>query len=142
MTRAGDTADFPAQGPPILLAEDDVTQQLLYTRILMGAGYYVICADNGDDAVMLAGREMPGLVLMDASMPGKDGWSAARELKTAPATRHIPIVLITGFSSAAENGSAEAAGCDAFLAKPGPVRELLSTVSRFLPPPSQDVVQG
>ena len=133
--RPGDSLELSA-GPTILLAEDDLTQRLLYTRILMGSGYYVICAANGDEAMLSARRDQPNLILMDVTMPGTSGWAAARELKDDPATRHIPIILMTGLTGDEAERAAADAGCDSFLPKPLPVRTLLSTVERFCPPGS------
>lgn len=117
--------------PTILLAEDDITQRVLYTRILIAAGYYVFGVGNGDDAVDVTRRELPGLVLMDVTMPAKDGLTATRELKADEATRHIPIILMTGHS---ESGTTlRDSMSDAILAKPIPVRQLLAEVTRFLP---------
>ena len=117
--------------PTILLAEDDVTQRVLYTRILIAAGYFVYGVDNGDDAVDVTRRELPGLVLMDVTMPAKDGLTASRELKADETTRHIPIILMTGHS---ESGTTLSdALSDAILAKPIPVRQLLAQVTHFLP---------
>jgi CheY-like chemotaxis protein len=131
--RPGDSLEIPNAGPTILLAEDDLTQRLLYTRILMGAGYYVIAVDNGIEAVTAARRDQPDLVLMDVTMPGKDGWTVSRELKADEATRRIPIILMTGLVGEAAEKAAAQAGCDAFLPKPLPVRTLLASVERFLP---------
>lgn len=111
-----------------------MAQRLLYTRILIGAGYYVLGADNGDDAVDIARRELPDLVLMDVTMPGRDGWAAARALKDDERTRRIPVVLMTGLSGAATDEAARASGCDSVLGKPIPVRSLLSIVAQFLTP--------
>lgn len=130
----GVVLDDPKRGPAILLAEDDVAQLSLYTRILIGTGYYVFGVDNGNDAVETTRREQPGLVIMDATLPLKDGWTATRELKADPATRHIPIILVTGLTGDADERAAVDAGCNAFLKKPVPVRELLATVARFLLP--------
>lgn len=117
--------------PTILLAEDDITQRVLYTRILIAAGYYVFGVGNGDDAVDVTRRELPGLVLMDVTMPAKDGLTATRELKADAATRHIPIILMTGHSESGTTLSDSLS--DAILAKPIPVRQLLAHVTRFLP---------
>jgi two-component system cell cycle response regulator DivK len=130
----GAVLDGTQRGPTILLAEDDIAQLSLYTRILIGTGYYVIGVDNGDDAVAMTRRELPGLVIMDATLPGKDGWTATRELKADVLTRHIPIILATGLTGDADERAAAVAGCDVFLRKPIPVRDLLAAVFRFLAP--------
>jgi CheY-like chemotaxis protein len=123
-------------GPTILVAEDDLEQRMLFTRIFVAAGYFVLAAENGAEAVDIALRERPGLVLMDASMPGKSGWTATRELKNDARTRHIPIIILTGHSNDAAHDAAIAAGCDVYLAKPVPVRDLLTTILKLLPQPA------
>ena len=124
---------LPVDQSTILLAEDDVAQRLLYTRILIGAGYYVLGADNGDDALETARRELPDLVLMDVTMPGRDGWSTARALKDDERTRHIPVVLMTGHTGDAADAAARASGCNEMLGKPIPVRSLLAAVETYVP---------
>ena len=133
MMKEADVEEAAPRGPSILVAEDDTVQRLLYTRILMSAGFNVIGTDNGQDAVALARSELPSLVLMDVTMPGLDGCSATRELKRDIGTKHIPIILMTGLIGEADEAACIAAGCDAFLAKPTPVRQLLATILRFAP---------
>jgi CheY-like chemotaxis protein len=130
----GDELEEARGMPTILLAEDDVAQRLLYTRILIAAGYYVLSAENGDEAIETARRAHPGLVLMDVTMPGKDGWTVTRELKNDPATRDTPIIVMTGLTGAVEDGTVAASGCDDFMTKPIAVRALLTKVASFLPP--------
>ena len=122
---------FPA--PYILVAEDNVEQRSLYVAILTSAGYFVLEAGDGAEAVEVARRERPGLVLMDVTMPGTSGWNAVRTLKEDPETRPIPIIVITGLASAWDRDASLASGCDEYLAKPvSPVR-LLEEVRKFLP---------
>lgn len=142
VTSHADPGEQPSSGQStILLAEDDTAQRLLYTRILIGAGYYVFGTDNGDDAVDIAFRERPNLVLMDVTMPGRDGWSATRALKDDARTRDIPVVLMTGLTGIATDAAARASGCDQVMGKPIPVRSLLSTVAGYLTPPSGTPVE-
>jgi CheY-like chemotaxis protein len=120
-------------GPSILVAEDNVEQRSLYVTILTGAGYRVLEAGDGAEAVDVARRELPGLVLMDVTMPGTSGWNAVRTLKEHPDTRPIPIIVVTGLASAWDRDASLASGCDEYLAKPvSPVR-LLEEVRKFLP---------
>ena len=121
--------------PRILIVEDDEQQRDLFARILMDAGYDVVSARNGDDAVLSAARDLPGMVLMDANMPQKSGWAATREIRADDRTKHIPVVMLTGFANEKAELAAEEAGCDAYITKPVPVRELLRVVARFLPLP-------
>jgi CheY-like chemotaxis protein len=120
-------------GPSVLVAEDNVEQRELYVAILTGAGYRVLEAGDGAEAVDVARRERPGLVLMDVTMPGTSGWNAVRILKDDPITHPIPIIVVTGLASAWDRDASLASGCDEYLAKPVPPLKLLEEVRKFLP---------
>ena len=122
-----------AERPTVLVAEDNVDQRSLYAAILTGAGYRVLEAGDGSEAVALARKEQPGLVLMDVTMPGTSGWNAVRTLKDDPATHPIPIIVVTGLASAWDRDASLASGCDEYLAKPVPPVRLLEEVRKFLP---------
>lgn len=123
----------PAERPTVLVAEDNVDQRSLYAAILTGAGYRVLEAGDGAEAVTLARKERPGLVLMDVTMPGTSGWNAVRTLKDDPDTHPIPIIVVTGLASAWDRDASLASGCDEYLAKPVPPVRLLEEVRKFLP---------
>ena len=125
-----DTAPY---GPTILIAEDHVEQRLLYAAILAGAGFRVLEAGDGAEAVEIVRRERPGLVLMDVTMPGTSGWNAVRVLKEDPETHGVPIIVVTGLAGSWDRDASIAAGADDYLAKPvSPVR-LLEEVRKFFP---------
>ncbi len=120
-------------GPTILVAEDNVDQRSLYVTILAGAGYRVLEAGDGAEAVKIAHLEHPDLVLMDVTMPGTSGWNAVRALKEDPETHLIPIIVVTGLASSWDRDASLASGCDEYLAKPVPPLTLLAEVGKFLP---------
>jgi two-component system cell cycle response regulator DivK len=104
-------------GTPLVLVVDDYRDaRELYVESLRVAGFRVAEAGDGHEAVLQARALLPQVVLMDLSLPGKDGWQATRELKADPATRHIAVIALTGHAHGEE--AAAAAGCDAFLLKP------------------------
>jgi CheY-like chemotaxis protein len=121
-------------GPTILVAEDNVEQRSLYVAILAGAGYRVLEAGDGAQAVVVAREQHPDLVLMDVTMPGTSGWNAVRTLKDSPETHHIPIIVVTGLASTWDRDASLAAGCDEYLAKPVPPIRLLEEVRKFVAP--------
>lgn len=125
--------DTAPHGPTILVAEDNAEQRTLYKELLAGAGYRVLEAADGSEAVEIARSSLPGLVLMDVTMPGTSGWNAVRTLKNDPATRPIPIIVVTGLASAWDRDASLASGCDEYLAKPVPPLRLLEEVRKFLP---------
>ena len=79
----------------ILLVEDNEMNRDMLSRRLVKRGYEVAIAVDGEQGVAMARSEAPALILMDMSLPGLDGWEATRQIKAAPETRAIPIVVIT-----------------------------------------------
>ena len=109
--------------------DDPVTLKLL-ARHLTDAGYLVLKAENGSEAIAIAKTEQPDLILLDITMPGLDGGETAQELKKNPLTKYIPIIFLTGILSKAEEQATEnIIGGNFFIAKPY-VRETLLAVIR------------
>ena len=104
--------------PLVLLAEDFEDARELYRDYLEFSGFAVEAAANGREAIEMAAKLQPDIILMDASMPVLDGWQATRELKSNPETRHIPIVALTAHAFDDAREEAKAAGCDGFITKP------------------------
>ena len=104
--------------PLVLLAEDFEDARELYRDYLEFSGFAVQTANNGREAVDRAVALQPDLILMDASMPVLDGWQATREIKTNPATNHIPVLALTAHAFEDARSQAQAVGCDGFLMKP------------------------
>ena len=119
--------------PTILVAEDSAEQRSLYVEILAGAGYRVLEASDGGEAVALVRSQRPGLVLMDVTMPRTSGWNAVRTLKEDPETMAVPIIVVTGLVGTWDRDASLAAGADEHLAKPVSPPQLLSEVRKFLP---------
>jgi len=102
----------------VLLAEDFEDARDLYRDYLEFSGFAVETANNGREAVQRAVALQPDLILMDASMPVLDGWQATRELKSNPATRHIPVLALTAHAFDDARRQANEVGCDGFVTKP------------------------
>ena len=116
----------------VLLVEDDADTYELYSDVLASAGFSVIGADNGDDAVRQALQHEPDLVVMDYELRGMDGVAATELLKHDPRTRDIPVVMLTGHVARRQIDRARAAGCDAFLSKPCPLDRLIDQVGKLV----------
>jgi CheY-like chemotaxis protein len=116
----------------ILLVEDNELNRDMLSRRLQKRGYEIIMAVDGETGVQMAQTEAPGLILMDMSLPGIDGWEATRRIKTAAATRHIPIVALTAHALPGEREKALAAGCDEFDTKPIDLPRLLQKIEALL----------
>jgi CheY-like chemotaxis protein len=120
------------KAPLILVVDDYQDAREMYAEYLQFSGFRVAEARNGNEAVDQAFALRPDLILMDLSLPGKDGWEATRELKADDRTRHIPIVALTGHALAGASDGAKKAGCDSFVTKPCLPDDLVVEVRRML----------
>ena len=118
--------------PLILVVDDYQDAREMYAEYLQFSGFRVAEARNGNEAVEKAFELRPDLILMDLSLPGKDGWEATRELKSDERTRHIPVVALTGHALAGASEGAKRAGCDSFVTKPCLPDDLVVEVRRML----------
>lgn len=125
--------DAPPSGHTILIAEDNAEQRSLLASVLSSAGYRVLEAADGEEAVAIVRSQPPSLVLMDITMPRTSGWNAVRALKGDPATSRVPIIVITGLAGSWDRDASIAAGADDHLSKPVAPRRLLEEVRKFLP---------
>jgi two-component system, cell cycle response regulator DivK len=118
----------------ILLVEDDVMNREMIARYLTSEGYQVISAGDGANAVLLARKELPDLILMDMGLPILNGWQATYRLKTAADTRGIPVIALTAFAMSEDRAKCLAVGCQAFESKPVNFDRLLTTIRQLLAP--------
>jgi len=118
----------------ILVVEDDAMMQKMALKILRSRGYVCELAPNGREAVEMAGRLDPGLILMDLSLPEMNGWEATRALKADRALAAIPVVAITAHAMVGDRESAIAAGCAECMTKPYEIADLVALVERFVGP--------
>ena len=116
----------------ILVVEDNRDNMTLITDILESLNYLVIPAYDGQHGVLLAQSEMPNLILMDLSLPIKDGWTATREIKGDKNLMHIPIIALTAHAMSGDRERALDAGCDDYVSKPINVPDLLVKITTLL----------
>jgi len=107
-----------SSNPLILLADDEAAVRFLMKEALEQAGFSVLEAENGLDAVAAFDRHRPDLVLLDVIMPQMDGFEACRRLRAQPGGEALPIVIITGSDDFEAISSAYEAGATDFIAKP------------------------
>ena len=126
MLRAARERDELFEGKRILLAEDDVRNIFALSAVLEPRGAAMVIARNGREAVDLARREPPDLVLMDIMMPEMDGLSAIRALRADAALRDLPIIALTAKARRDDREQCMAAGANDYMAKPIDVDKLVS----------------
>jgi DNA-binding response OmpR family regulator len=116
-----------------ILAVDDEPHILrLVSFSLSSKGFDVIEASDGLTAVEIAEREQPDLILLDVMMPVLDGYEACRRLKANPATREIPVVMLSAKSQKAEQAIGLEAGALDYICKPFTPKDLVEQVRGFL----------
>lgn len=118
--------------PLILVVEDNLANQLLTSSVLERAGCHVLLAESSVEALEHLGAHTPDLILMDVQLPGMDGLSFTRALKSGPETAHIPVVALTAHVMAGDREDALAAGCAGYISKPIDTRTFGAQVKNFL----------
>ena len=114
----------------VVLIVDDVPENLsLLYDALDEAGYAVLVATNGESALQRARQSLPDVILLDAVMPGMDGFEVARQLKADADTQRIPIIFMTGLTDAEHVVAAFAAGSTDYLTKPIRPSEVLARIA-------------
>lgn len=116
----------------ILIVEDNEMNRDMLSRRLNRKGFEVSVAVDGQQGVVMALHLMPDLVLMDMSLPIKDGWTAARELKENPRTSAIKIIALTAHAMEGDRQKALGAGCDDYDTKPIDLARLLGKIEALL----------
>jgi len=116
----------------ILVADDNEANRDLLSGLLNADGYTSICVEDGDQALQAVDTNSIDLALLDVMMPGKTGYSACLAIKSQSRTRFIPVILVTGLSSADDRIQGAMCGADDFLSKPVNKHELLARVHSLL----------
>jgi len=117
----------------VLVAEDEPDVAKLLTRRLTGAGWTVLEAADGQQALAIARAQRPTLIILDVMMPGMDGFQVARLLKFDDQYRAIPIIMLTARAGMQDEALGKACGVSAYVRKPYQAEELLALIERLAP---------
>lgn len=120
--------DREYKSPTILVADDEPINRTLIQRRLEKAGYYVLAAENGREAVEAALRSLPDLIILDVMMPLMDGLEACRLIKENEATHDIPIIFLSARDETDVKVSGLSLGANDYISKPFKAEELLARV--------------
>ena len=116
----------------VLVVEDTEDNRQMMRRLLELSGFQVVEALNGREAVELAEKVRPQIILMDLSLPFVDGLAATRQIRSIPEMRTVPIVAVSAHDTSDFHGMALEAGCNAYLTKPIDYPELEALVNQLL----------
>ncbi len=117
----------PGQAPPcVLVVEDEGAQREVLRYNLEAEGFVVVLADNGEDALLLVREEHPDLMVLDWMLPRVSGIEVCRQVKADPATRNIPIIMLSARSEESDRVRGLETGADDYVVKPYSVVELMA----------------
>jgi len=116
----------------ILIVEDNPSNMRLIELILRDKGYTLLKATDGEEALDVALRGQPDLIIMDIQLPKLNGLEATRRLRQAPVFSRIPIIAVTAYAMKGDKEKIINAGCDAYLSKPINTRELPLIIAEVL----------
>lgn len=122
----------PSNGTRLLIVDDSGTVLSVLGRMLKQAGVQVTTAASGEEAMTSIEAQRPDAILLDIVMPGMDGFSVLRSLRRDPATRDIPVIMMSGNEQATEQYYAQRIGADAFLRKPFRRGDVFAHLERLL----------
>jgi DNA-binding response OmpR family regulator len=125
-------AEATGQRPCVLIVDDDADNRELLEILLGPQGFLTLTAESGDDALAVVAERKPDVVLLDLMMPGMDGYEVVRRMKANPATKHIPIIMVTAIHDGATRMLALRAGASDFVTKPVNLTDLCARVKHQL----------
>jgi two-component system cell cycle response regulator DivK len=124
-------ADRPLQ-KKVLIVEDNDLNMKLFNDLLVAHGYGTLQSKDGVEALELARRHRPDLILMDIQLPEVSGLQVTQWIKEDEDLRTIPIIAVTAFAMKGDEEKIREGGCEAYIAKPISITSFLRTVERFL----------
>ena len=116
----------------ILIVEDNPQNMRLIEMVLRTKGYTLLKVTDGEEAMDIATRELPDLIIMDIQLPKLSGLEVTRKLKETPAFSQIPIICLTAYAMTGDKERFINGGCDAYLSKPINTRELPGMIAKML----------
>ena len=131
-TKTTRTTKAPNTEPLIMVVDDSLTVRKITSRMLVRAGYQVVTATDGVDALEKLEEFTPEVMLLDIEMPRMDGFALARELRRDPKTQDLPIIMITSRTADKHRDYAMQLGVNTYLGKPYQEDELLQNIADFV----------
>lgn len=116
----------------ILIVEDNELNMKLFRDLLEAQGYNILQTREGMQALELARRERPDLIVMDIQLPQVSGLEVTKWIKADDDLKHIPVIAVTAFAMKGDEEKIREGGCEAYVAKPISVKNFLATIQKFI----------
>ena len=116
----------------VLIVEDNELNMKLFHDLLEAHGYSTVGTRNGIEALDLARKHRPDLIIMDIQLPEVSGLEVTKWLKEADDLKHIPVIAVTAFAMKGDEEKIKEGGCEAYISKPISVLSFLQTIDGFL----------
>jgi len=119
----------------VLVVEDNDMNMQLVEYLLEEGGYSIVKASSGEEALAITRNDAapaPDLILMDIHLPGMDGLSVVRQMKTDSRTQRVPILALTAHAMRGDKDRFLDAGCDGYISKPIDVKTFLSSIEQYI----------
>ena len=116
----------------ILIVEDDEKSRYLVRFLLEQAGFRIVEAGDGEEALEKAAEEKPNLILMDMQLPKLDGYEATRRIRADEKLAHIPVIALTAYAMKGDREKTLAAGCSSYIEKPIDPATFVEEVKRVI----------
>src|SRR5436305_11282413 len=129
--------DVVAMPQTVLIVEDNELNMKLFNDLLEAHGYATIQTKSGIEAVELARKHRPDLILMDIQLPEVSGLEVTQWLKDDEELRTIPVIAVTAFAMKGDEEKILRGGCEAYLSKPISVAKFFETIDHFLGAPKR-----
>ncbi len=126
------SAELPRRLPVVMVVDDSLTVRKITTRMLTRAGYAVVTAKDGVDALEQLADVMPEVMLLDVEMPRMDGFELTKQLRFNAKTKHLPIIMITSRTADKHRDHALQLGVNAYLGKPYQEDDVLARIAAFV----------
>jgi two-component system, cell cycle response regulator DivK len=127
-----DKNGVPGMAKTVLIVEDNELNMNLFHDLLEAHGYTTVATRNGVEAIDLARKHRPHLILMDIQLPEVSGLEVTKWIKDDPELHAIPVIAITAFAMKGDEERIRQGGCEAYLSKPISVAKFIETIRQFL----------
>jgi PAS domain S-box-containing protein len=120
------------EGKPVVLVVEDNPDNMITVKAILADNYTVFGAVNGSEAIELAEKHQPNLILMDIELPGMDGIEAFKTIRIKPEMQHVPVIALTASAMTSDREAILAHGFDAYIAKPIDAPAFFKTINEIL----------